>query len=101
MRPTKFPTPSPPPTLSDGFTFHTGRRIRYVLARQGRSVTWLTHSLHCVRTNIYDIFARRSIDTLLLLRISLLLGHDFLSELSAAVRANPEAFAAFLKNIDH
>ncbi|MBR1426691.1 MAG: XRE family transcriptional regulator [Paludibacteraceae bacterium] len=64
---------------------HIGHRIKEELRRQGRSVTWLSRQLSCDRTNIYNIFRRQSIDTCLLQRISLILGHDFFADLSVAL----------------
>lgn len=47
------------------------------LRQQGRSVAWFARQLHCDRTTCYRIFRQHSIDTVLLLRISKILGHDF------------------------
>ncbi len=58
---------------------HIGEIIKEELHRQGRSVTWLAGKLYCDRTNVYNIFKRKSIDTETLLRISALLEHDFFS----------------------
>lgn len=46
------------------------------------TVTWLAKRLNCHRVNVYDIFNRSTIDTELLRRISLVLGHDFFQDLS-------------------
>lgn len=68
-----------------------GKTIRNELERQGRSVTWLARQLACHRTNVYDIFARDSLDLDLLIRISRVLQHNFLlpiaEELSAQLAA--------------
>lgn len=63
---------------------HIGARIREVLMQKSReyTVTWLAKQLNCHRVNIYDIFNRSTIDTELLRRISLVLGHDFFQDLS-------------------
>ncbi len=66
---------------------HIGNDIRQVLRNQGRSVTWLARELHTVRENVYDIFRRESLDTDLLRRISIILGHNFFKSIS--------------RNIDH
>ncbi|MBO4985227.1 MAG: XRE family transcriptional regulator [Bacteroides sp.] len=60
-----------------------GILIREELERQERSVTWFARKLSCHRTNAYDIFARDNIDLTLLLRISRILRHNFLKDLSA------------------
>ena len=47
------------------------------LRRQRRSVSWFARELYCDRTNVYKLFRKESIDTLLLFRISTVLSHDF------------------------
>ncbi|MBO5720024.1 MAG: XRE family transcriptional regulator [Bacteroidales bacterium] len=54
-----------------------GLKIREQLKLQRRSAKWLADNLYCDRTNVYKIFQKESIDTLLLYRISKLLSHDF------------------------
>lgn len=56
---------------------HIGQLIEEELHRQERSVTWFAKRLYCDRTNVYNIFKRQSLDTDLLLRISIILDHDF------------------------
>lgn len=60
---------------------HIGKQIEAELRRQERSVSWMARKLCCDRSNIYDIFKRPSIDTLLLLRISRILGHNFFKDI--------------------
>lgn len=56
---------------------HIGEIIECELKRQERTVSWFARKLYCDRSNVYDIFKRRSIDTELLLRISLILNYNF------------------------
>lgn len=56
---------------------HIGKIIECELKRQERTVSWFARKLYCDRSNVYDIFKRRSIDTELLLRISLILNYNF------------------------
>ncbi len=56
---------------------HIGQIIETELHRQERSVTWFANKLYCDRTNVYSIFKRKSIDTELLQRISIILHHNF------------------------
>ena len=56
---------------------HIGSLIEQELRRQDRSVTWLAAELHCDRTNVYKVFKRKSIDTRLLVDISVILQHNF------------------------
>lgn len=56
---------------------HIGMIIKSELDKQERSVTWFARKLYCDRTNVYKIFKRKSIDTELLLRISVILNTNF------------------------
>ena len=59
---------------------HIGKSIEKVIREQGRSVSWFAKQICCERTNVYSIFNRASIDTGLLMRISIVLSHDFFKE---------------------
>ncbi len=59
-----------------------GSIIKAELERQERSVSWFARKLNCDRSNIYRLFQKHSIDTLLLTRISVILNRDFFAELS-------------------
>ena len=61
---------------------HIGQRIKEVLAKQHRPVTWFAKEIQCERTNVYNIFSRKDISTGLLQKISITLHHDFFKELS-------------------
>lgn len=63
-----------------------GMLIKEELERQERSVTWFARKLSCDRTNVYRIFQKQSIDTNLLIRISLILNRDFSAEISAIIQ---------------
>ena len=56
---------------------YIGGLIKKTLEEEGRSVKWLAEKIQCKRRNIYDIFERVSIDTVQLLRISLVLKTNF------------------------
>ena len=70
---------------------HIGKLIERELRRQERSVSWFARNLYCERSNVYDIFKRRSIDTELLLRISRLLGHNFFEDYARDAASDPES----------
>ena len=63
-----------------------GILIKEELEKQERSITWFASKLSCDRSNIYRLFQKESIDTNLLVRISILLGKDFFSDLSDYVK---------------
>lgn len=65
---------------------HIGMIIKSELDRQERSVTWFAKKLYCDRTNVYKIFKRKSIDTELLLRISVILNTNFFQYYEDAYR---------------
>lgn len=66
---------------------HIGEEIKKELKRQERSVSWLARHIHCDRTNVYNIFRRKTIDTDLLHTISLALECDFFAKYSEALIA--------------
>ena len=63
-----------------------GILIKEELEKQERSITWFARKLSCDRSNIYRLFQKECIDTNLLVRISILLGKDFFSDLSDYVK---------------
>lgn len=63
-----------------------GQEIHDELKRQERTVSWFARKLCCERSNVYSIFKRTSIDTALLLRISVILHRDFFKEYSETVQ---------------
>ena len=67
-----------------------GILIKEELEKQERSITWFARKLSCDRSNIYRLFQKESIDTNLLVRISILLGKDFFSDLSDYVKAKEQ-----------
>jgi hypothetical protein len=61
---------------------HIGQRIKEVMDEKRLSVIWLSKTINCERTNVYNIFSRKDISTSLLRKISMALGHDFFKEVS-------------------
>ena len=59
-----------------------GKRIEEILRRQGKSAAWLATQIPCERTNVYNIFRRKSLDVRLLMKISQILEYDFFKDLS-------------------
>ncbi len=72
-------------SLSRSYPVSIGRIIEAELRRQERTVTWLSRKINCDRRNIYDIFGRDSIDTMLLFRLSKVLHVDFFEIYSQAL----------------
>ncbi|MBQ7689790.1 MAG: XRE family transcriptional regulator [Muribaculaceae bacterium] len=67
-----------------------GQAIKHELERQERPVSWLAAKLGCDRKAVYRIFAKCSIDTHLLLRISTILHHNFFTPLHQAADQEAE-----------
>ncbi len=61
---------------------HIGSMIQNVMKEQGRNVSWFAKQVCYERSNIYKLFKRKSIDIDLLIRISEILGYDFIKEYS-------------------
>ena len=68
-----------------------GQTIREEMDRTGRTVTWLSRQLGTNRMACYRIFNSYSIDTQMLLRISVLLGRDFFTLYSEALKQEQES----------
>lgn len=65
---------------------HIGNLIREKLEEKQRTVVWLAQELAYSRTNVYKIFAKSSIDTHVLMRISQILSYDFFRAYSEELR---------------
>jgi len=61
---------------------HLGQLIKDEFDRQGRRATWLAAELNCNRSNVYSIFQRDNIDVAMLIKISHVLGHNFLRDIA-------------------
>jgi len=59
---------------------HIGNMIQDELWRQGRTVVWFAREIYCEKSNVYKMFKRQSIDLAQLMKISEVLGHNFLRD---------------------
>lgn len=66
--------------------FHIGNYIKEMLAKEGRTITWLAKELGCTRDNLYKIFHHSFINTDLLFKISKVTGHDFFLDCSRILK---------------
>lgn len=66
---------------------HIGNLIHDVLTEEGRKPSWLAKKLHYDNSNIYRIFKNETINTQVLLRISLILKHDFFNHYSMIIQS--------------
>lgn len=58
-------------------TIHIGQEIEAVFNKTEHSISWFAKKLNFDRSNVYNIFKRKSIDTDLLFEISEILDFDF------------------------
>ncbi|MBD5230582.1 MAG: XRE family transcriptional regulator [Muribaculaceae bacterium] len=72
---------------------HIGAYIKEVFDNGPKNwtVTWLARQLNCDRRNIYNIFIRHSIDTELLMRLSVILQHNFFASLAREYKEEVKA----------
>lgn len=64
---------------------HIGKHIQEVMLAKNRTARWLAEQIPCERTNVYKLFKRSSLDTDMLVRLSVVLEHDFMKDLSDEV----------------
>ena len=57
-----------------------GELIHAEMVRQNRTVNWLAKEIYCEKSNVYKLFRRKSIDLAQVMRISDVLGHNFLRD---------------------
>ena len=72
--------------------------IKKELKVQGRTVVWLAHTINMERSSIYKIFERNSVDVGLLIRISIVMNHDFFQDISNKIRYNYEEIVELFLN---
>jgi len=67
---------------------HIGRIIRAQLKADKRSVGWLAREIGCTRNNVYKIFNKPSLDSDLILSISIAMCFNFFKYYSAEIQAS-------------
>lgn len=67
-----------------------GKLIKERLYKQGIPVQEFARMIPCTRESAYRILNKRHLNTELLLRISVVLRHDFFAELSRCIRCGYE-----------
>ena len=72
---------------------HIGKLIKQKLKEQERSGAWLARKLFTDASNVSKITRKQHIDTELLMRISIILGHDFFQDLSDNFNENRKNMA--------
>lgn len=64
---------------------HLGSMVQEELQRQEKSVHWLAKAIKMERSGIYKLFRRKNISVQLLLKISIVLHHNFFDDISKAL----------------
>lgn len=59
---------------------HIGHLVKAVFDESGMTVSEFARQIHLERSTVYSIFERQTIDAMQLARISLVLKHNFLSD---------------------
>ena len=67
---------------------HIGHLIREQLKADDRSVSWLAREIHCTRNNVYKIFNKPSLDSDLILKISIAMQFNFFQYYTAEFLEN-------------
>ena len=75
---------------------HIGKAIKQKVRERGLRVADFANAIHCNRTNVYDIFNRKSIDVEQLILISKVLEYDFISEIYFN-RISPKKYLVLLE----
>lgn len=70
---------------------HIGQLIKAVFDESGMTVSDFARQIHLERSTVYSIFERQSVDAMQLARISLVLKHNFLSDVEQHFGLTPKA----------
>ncbi len=62
-----------------------GRMVRSYLTAHGIKVSWLAEKLSTDRSNCYKILKRKNMDIQLLIRISQIVGHNFVADVAKGI----------------
>ena len=79
---------------------HIGQLIKAVFDESGMTVSEFARQIHLERSSVYGIFERPRIDSMLLAKISLVLNHNFLSDIEQYYGLIPKAPSLTL-HLDH
>ena len=70
----------PQRTMATQTNLHIGHLIKSVFDESGMTISEFARQIHLERTTVYSVFERPTVDVLLLVKISLVLKHNFLSD---------------------
>lgn len=81
---------------------HIGQMIKAVFDESGMTISEFARHIHLERTTVYSIFERPTVDVLQLVRISLVLKHNFLSDVEQhfGLASQCSSFTLHLDNLN-
>lgn len=79
---------------------HIGHLIKSVFDESGMTISEFARQIHLERTTVYSIFERPTVDVLQLAKISLVLKHNFLSDVEQYFGLAPQCSSLTL-HLDH
>jgi hypothetical protein len=83
---------------------HIGHMVKSVFDKSGLSVAEFARRIHCTRPNVYAIFERNDIGVEQLLKISVVLNHNFFDDVvdqsGMKSKMQPKQIVVNLNNID-
>jgi hypothetical protein len=90
-----------PKDMATQQNIHIGQMIKSVFDESGMTVSEFARQIHLERSTVYGIFERPSIDSILLAKISLVLNHNFLSDIEQHYGLIPKtpSFTLHLDNL--
>lgn len=71
-----------------GNGLHIGHLIREQLKKDQRSASWLAREIGCTRNHVYKIFNKSSLDSDLILKVSIAMQFNFFQYYTANFLAN-------------
>lgn len=63
-------------------SLHIGELVKSQLKKRGIRTSWVAEQLNYHRNNLYKMFQKEWVDTDLLMKISILINHDFFADIS-------------------
>lgn len=81
---------------------HIGHLIKAAFDESGMTISEFARQIHLERTTVYSLFERQSVDSIQLAKISLVLKHNFLSDVEEHYGLIPKAssFTIHLDNLN-
>ena len=70
---------------------HIGHLIKAVFDESGMTISEFARQIHLERTTVYSLFERQSVDSIQLAKISVVLKHNFLSDIEQHYGLIPNA----------